>query len=175
MIDPTLLLEANDYSKLIDTLPPTLKSKTRPKLFAYFLDYAEDLKNVSQQISSKYFDNSYDVFYIRKTQHNSIEEWLKGFRDSKFVITDSFHGVVFSVLNNRDFVVIINETQSVGRIHSLLAALGISEDRIFYRNKKMDINIEKLPLIDWESVNRKLCELRIESGDWLLNMIKRKR
>jgi hypothetical protein len=97
---------------------------------------------------------------------------LSGFRDAEFVLTDSFHGSVFSILNNKDFIVYIDPIQSTGRIRSLFGELGIDEERILERRKDTDLNIKNIKKIDWKNVNAKLDRLRTQSGQWLLDSLK---
>ena len=49
-----------------------------------------------------------------------IEEWLKGFRDADMVLTDSFHGCVFSILFRKPFIVLGNVGRGLSRMESLL-------------------------------------------------------
>lgn len=55
----------------------------------------------------------------------SIEQWLRAFRDSKFVVTDSFHGLVFSILFNKPFFLFRNEFRGNERFDSLKELLGL--------------------------------------------------
>ena len=50
----------------------------------------------------------------------SVESWLKGFNDAQFVVTDSFHACVFSLIFNKPFIVIANKRRGLARMESLL-------------------------------------------------------
>ena len=54
-----------------------------------------------------------------------VEQWLKDFQDAKFVITDSFHATVFSILFGKPFIVIGNKERGLSRIDSLLKMFGL--------------------------------------------------
>src|SRR5690606_1697067 len=55
----------------------------------------------------------------------SLEGWIRGFYDASFVITDSFHGTVFSIIFNKPFISLINPSRGASRFYSLLTALGL--------------------------------------------------
>ena len=59
-------------------------------------------------------------FYRRR----SISQWLRNIRDSKYVITDSFHGTVFSLLFHKRFISINNIKRGSARFESLLSVTG---------------------------------------------------
>ena len=50
---------------------------------------------------------------ITKCVYPSVCKWLAGFRDASFVITDSFHGTVFSIIFNKPFICIANRELSL--------------------------------------------------------------
>ena len=87
-----------------------------------------------------------------------VEKWLKGFKDAKFVLTDSFHGMVFAIIYRKPFAVIANKKRGVARFTSLLSAIGL-EDRLFFES-----DLENLDLIvtkcDFEDAERRLYELK---------------
>jgi tetratricopeptide (TPR) repeat protein len=77
-----------------------------------------------------------------------VEKWLKGFQDAKFVITDSFHGCIFSIIFNVPFVVLRNEQGGLARIYSLLSMFCL-KDRLV---DSVD-DLKQLKIIDWNKVN----------------------
>ena len=59
------------------------------------------------------------------------------FRDSTYVVTDSFHGTVFSIIFEKDFKCIYNETRGAARFESLLNLYNsgkLEEMRLFSLN-----------------------------------------
>lgn len=106
----------------------------------------------------------YDIFYNNNPNTNDIslsaieriaspvEEWLKGFSDAKYVITDSFHACVFSIMFNKPFVAYANKGRGLTRFHSLLRMFDL-EDRLISSVTELDEQkINKK--INWEKVNR---------------------
>ncbi len=68
--------------------------------------------------------------YTERNSNNyimpEVGNWLAGFKNASFVVTDSFHGMVFSIINRKPFLVIKNDDRGSARFDSLLATLGIS-------------------------------------------------
>lgn len=53
-----------------------------------------------------------------------VESWLRGFYDAKLVITDSFHGCVFSIIFGKPFIAIGNANRGLSRFTSLQKMIG---------------------------------------------------
>lgn len=64
-----------------------------------------------------------------KAGYPSVESWIEGIAHAKYVITDSFHGTVFSIIFQKQFVTLGNSVRGNSRFGSLFAALGISDER----------------------------------------------
>ena len=92
----------------------------------------------------------------------TVEKWLRGFYDAEFVITDSFHACVFSILFKKQFVVVGNKERGLSRIESLLQCFGI-ENRIV----EDSVQVMRLPLIDYDKVYVKLEKYRKKSLEFL--------
>ena len=79
----------------------------------------------------------------------SVTAWLRAFMDADMVITDSFHGCVFSIIFNKPFWVIGNEGRGMVCFESLLSLYDL-QDRLI-KNNIVPIDV-KIP-IDWSRVN----------------------
>lgn len=121
VLDPTMLLDANDYKKVIDEkgfIDPLEK-----KVFCYILDKSSDfddrIDTICKQWNSPYlFQSLNDAI--------TIEEWLFRISSSKLVVTDSYHGCVFSLVFGRPFIFLGNKRRGNARVESLLKMLNIS-------------------------------------------------
>ena len=91
----------------------------------------------------------------------TVEEWIRNFSEAEFIVTDSFHGTVFSILFNKPFFSVINLKRGATRFQSLLGAFGL-EDRLLDSYNDLQ-NKDVLKQIDWEHVNNKLERKRDES------------
>ena len=103
----------------------------------------------------------------------SAETWLAHFTAARYVITDSFHGVCFSILFQKQFLCVLNEKRGATRFRSLLKPLHL-EDRICrseeeLRNKMNEMDSRR---IDYQEVNGILKEEKDRSAAWLLSAVK---
>ena len=57
----------------------------------------------------------------------AVETWIRGFYDAKFVVTDSFHACVFSIIFGKPFTVFANDSRGLSRITSLFETLKIND------------------------------------------------
>lgn len=69
------------------------------------------------------------------------------------VIVDSFHGMVFTIIYNKSFWVLLNPKRGSARFQSLLSLLGL-EDRILSYERLKNVNLNEG--IDWRTVNELL-------------------
>ena len=82
------------------------------------------------------------------------------------VMTNSFHGTLFSILFNKDFYTIVSRNaDNNSRQIDLLSTLGI--DRIKYTDTQFT---ENLP-IEWDIINGRVEKYRRESIDYLQKVI----
>lgn len=148
MVDPTLLLAANEYK----VIASKNKYKVTSQLLAYVLD-ATDEKNeilsylVEQKRLEYYLLNQPSFFCM---QYPSIEYWLDAFSNAQYVFTDSFHGCVFSIIFNIPFIAYGNKERGITRFYSLLKMFGLE--------KRLICSLDELPKamdspINWEYVN----------------------
>lgn len=171
--DPTLLLDKNDYSKLIEK--SNVKYEKIQPIFTYVLGETPEIQSFIQKVQ---YTREQAATHIRahsggdtSTILKPVESWLKGFRDAELVVTNSFHGMMFSIINNTDFIIIGREVGGLSRIKDFLDKYGI-EGRFVDEDKLASFDIKNMKDIDWKSVNEKLDQVRIYSGNWLLNAIK---
>jgi hypothetical protein len=101
----------------------------------------------------------------------SVENWVSEIANSSFVITDTFHGVVFAILHKKQFIVILSNTNQSGRIISLLALLGI-ENRLYHTLEDLYNTAEWMKEIDYDTVFERLDKLRKYSISFLENSLK---
>lgn len=163
VLDPTLLLEAKDYLQLCEHIPIT-----EPHIFIYSLVQDERLQLLAKDLS-----NLTGLFVKTKRAGNyvrpedSIEAWLAEFRDAAYVLTDSFHGMVFSIIFHKPFWIVQNPSGGNERYISLLSKLGLL-GRIVDNNNRVAANEP----IDWLRVDESLGVMRQKSVDFLKNNLK---
>ena len=155
VLDPTLLLKREDY----ETLLP-YRSFDEEHYIAYsVLDDSEKTQEVLEFIR---LELKLPLRRINKSSFNergnnvepAIEDWLMGIRDADFIVTDSFHATVFSIIFNRPFLTIGNRGRGLSRFSSILNLVGL-HDRLFlgdYSNSQPLLSDN----IDWDIVNQRL-------------------
>jgi polysaccharide pyruvyl transferase WcaK-like protein len=182
VLDPTLLLDKSVY---LNFLQDEINTNNEGELFYYCLDKTRDknkfIENVASRLGTKTFTahpketikNTRFIDDIHNYTHPSINEWLRGFHKASFIITDSFHGTVFSIIFNKPFIAIANEERGKARFTSLLKLFNL-EDRLVTDIKKAPLSIIHEG-IDYHSVNHKLNELREISVRHLIDSIEAKK
>lgn len=158
MLDPTMLLARNEYISLVEK---EKIEKSSGNLFTYILDSTNDKNSIIEKISNKYNLKAFSVMQPKRfsdIDRNGIdecvfppvEEWIRGFMDAEFVVTDSFHGTVFSIIFNKPFISIANESRGTTRFTSLLKLFQL-EDKLVH--SLSDFNLTGYKEINWENVN----------------------
>lgn len=159
VLDPTLLLSVEKYRTLI-------KDEDRahhPHIAAYILDTSKEIQRMLARLSSQ-FNIPTKIFSAGCVENRmlTISQWLAEFENAEFVVTDSFHGSVFSIIFQKPFICLGNKNRGMERFHSLLEPLGLS-DRL--------VSAESFSLpdsdINWQQVNEKLEQMRISSRQFL--------
>ena len=148
MIDPTLLLSAQEYNEI----GKKNNSKIQGELLAYILDSTEEKQKTLKCLKETYQIESYSLNSQSAlfNQYLSVEYWLDGFSKAKFVFTDSFHGCVFSLIFNVPFIVYANKERGMARFYSLLKLFGL-ENRLIYNMEDLSRAVHSP--IDWKYVN----------------------
>jgi hypothetical protein len=142
VIDPTLLVPLNAYTSLCVEDP--IKEKY---LLAYILDITEDRLSYIQKIAE--LKNLQIKLVTEKRKGGiSVTDWLTCFRNASYIITDSFHGTVFSIIFNNDFESLGNSQRGQERFVSLLSSFGL----LYRFNEKLDETLIE-STIDWKNVN----------------------
>lgn len=169
-LDPTMLLEVEDYKALVP------KVENRNEIFVYVLDdnpqkqlLIEKVKNHlgvgSFTITPEGMDNT--STYVMPP----VEEWLKALQEARFVVTDSFHGCVFSILFNKPFYVYGNKQRGKSRFESLLNTFLLQSR---YVDEETSLNaLEINNDIDWNKVNDIIKEKRELSKRFLLTALEK--
>lgn len=163
VLDPTLLLDKSSYIKL-------LKDENGSKekyAFSYILDSNENVELLQKNIISKInlpakTINLEEDNLLNPSSLPHIEDWLKYIYNAEFIITDSFHGCVFSIIFNKPFIVIANRQRGYSRFSSLLSLLNL-EERIMDIHEKNIENYLYHPNINWLKVNNILEQERLKS------------
>lgn len=173
VLDPTLLLSKSDYELLIDN--DVINIPKEKYIFAYILDS----NPIKEQAISKFAeDKGYTVFrllprrledvgkaHIDECIYPPMSTWLQAFANAQYIITDSFHGTVFSILFHKQFSVFCNYKRGASRIESLLKDFNL--DNRLMRDEKVTSE-----MIDYNLVEPVLQEKRKDSITILSSFLK---
>lgn len=155
MPDPTLLLHAADYEQIIRK--EKTKGLKQAFIASYLLDEDKEKYNSLQHIAGE-LNMPYQHLMPHSTSRNrrdrftnSVAQWLRYFRDAEFIVTDSFHGCVFSIIFNKPFICLENQARGLARFVSLLETFEL-RDRLLSQTEDSAItNLIHTP-IDWARV-----------------------
>lgn len=156
VLDPTMLLRKEDYVGLI----PQDISPVEGNMLVYILDESDStrrfISDISQNKGLKPFrvnaQNGDNVPLADRIQP-PVEKWLQGFADAEFVITDSFHACVFSIIFHKPFICVGNKQRGMTRIESLLNMIGLK-----YKFQEFELLYVQCDNVEWEKVDAALEE-----------------
>lgn len=151
VLDPTMLLDKEDYIRLFENANTP---KSKGTLFNYILDETPEKAALINEIAR---DKHLIPFHVGPKTENPlaplekriqppIEQWLRGFYDAEYVITDSFHACVFSILFNKPFIALGNIRRGMSRFISLLKTFDLTNRLI------TDSSFNQPKEIHWETI-----------------------
>lgn len=172
VVDPVFLLSKNEWTKLVTT-----NNYKKPYILIY--SFKGDKYLVSQaKILAKKFnceiicisETMKRKFGIKYIDNASPEEFISLIYHAKFVLTNSFHGTVFSIVFNKPFIVELFENAKGrnSRIENLLFGLQL-EERIYSENMR----IEQLSDINYRNVEKILNKQISKSEEFLESNLKK--
>ncbi len=129
VLDPTLLLVDNEWDKYVDD-----KYKNKKYILTYNLHHDKKIDIYAKELSKKYnlpvYNISYNWHDIYRSGHlvwcPTVENYLGLIKYAQYVVTDSFHATVFSIIFRKQFISIYPELAS-SRISSLLELVNLQE------------------------------------------------
>ena len=167
VLDPTFL---GEFPKA------ELKVRHKPYILFYYCEHLP--QEIHEQIFAYAKEHDLAVYgagecdkqYTEITVDLTPFEWVEMFRNAEFVFTGTFHGVVFSILNKRQFKVYLTNESRIKKVGALLRELCI-ENREIENDFKFDPeNIESA--INYDSVYNIIKIKQKQSRDYLKSTIK---
>lgn len=170
VLDPTLLLSTPDYEALI--APDDRHSS--PYIASYILDPNDDKTAILTQLATdKNLPVSEINIGIRPEGMPTVSQWLANFADADFVVTDSFHGCVFSIIFGKPFIAIANAERGLGRFVSLLSEFGLMSRLVYNLDDFSTKRQHLLEPLDYSPVHQRHDALRHHSLAWLKNALEK--
>lgn len=183
-LDPTLLLEKDEWNKFVNKEKLECKS---PYVFTYFLGKDKENRIIAEKTAKRnnlsivnfahainYFRDEDKDYGDYKIVEYSPDDFINYIANAKIIITDSFHAAVFSIIFNKEFWVVPRLDDSGissmnSRLSDLLEIYGMQERYIKTREDVENKNMYKK--INYDDVNKHLNEQRKDSIEFIVNSI----
>ncbi len=188
VMDPVFLLDRLEWEELARKSKRTEKDilgKESDYILSYILDPSEEKRNILLEVSSHLnlplinilhgkahsFEKNNKILNLPNTVENvEEEEWLYFFKNAKYIITDSQHGSIFSIIFNKDFICCSDKQWGRSRYESLFGLLEL-KDRWRVTVKDIFENDLLQKKIDYKKVNAILGERVTYSKSWLADAL----
>lgn len=166
VLDPTLLLDRKEYEEI---KVPTERGERY--ILVYMMETNRKLIQLADSISiatglpviqrkpGKIFRNELDSFYT-----HTPGEFLGEMEKAEYVITNSFHGTVFSIIYERPFISMLH-SQTGSRTIDLLNSLGL-ESHILYEARDFK-DMKQFDIENPRELQKRIETLRAASVDFL--------
>lgn len=172
-VDPTLLISRDEYDSLVNNSAAKTK-KPEGRLFLYVLDSGDEKQLIARKATALLNMNTFTI--IDGDENNGrpmppVEQWIRSFRDAEYVVTDSFHGMVFSIIFNKPFIAVGNKERGLARFTSLLGVLDLQHRLV---TSEEDVTEELLNEdIDWIAIQKKIKHEQKRSEEYLSRYLNR--
>lgn len=161
-IDPTLLLTSEDYDALVAP-----RQCCRPYLLLYARRYDAKMEEHADRIAR---EMGLDIVEISLRASNTdkghimrydagVEEFLSLVKHASFVVTNSYHGLIFAVLYRRAIAVFTRE-QADNKITELWDLLGLNTNGLTNEERTYQE-------IDYDAVHARIAQARATSANFL--------
>lgn len=167
--DPTLMAPKS----IFDELAANSSRKDENFIFAYMLDMTPEKENVAKYIADKLNAKLKIISNMRykgkskyiDEKNIAIEDFVYYCKNAKFIVTDSFHGICFSIIYEKPFISIVNAWRGIARykIFEELMLKNYIVDSIEQIYNMEDFNFS----IDYSMVKEKLIEEQPKVYKWL--------
>lgn len=171
VLDPTLLLQREDYNEI-------LVEKKRPYkyILVYMMETNKSMISLVNSISStmglpiiqrrqvSFFNNEADSFYT-----DTPGEFIGEILNAEYVITNSFHGTVFSIMYEKPFISMLHSSTG-SRVTDLLESLGLDEHII--RTASDFKTMSQFEIKDKAALRERIDKLAGKSMDFLKKSLK---
>ena len=189
VVDPTLLLHRNDWEEYIKE---STANYNEPYILCYMLGERMDNRNAVTKLGKEL--NMQIVSFNNMDWYNPSDEgfgdinnydadaidFVKLVKNASYVVTDSFHCSVFSIIFHKNFltfyrVVPSNRLSTHGRIDSLLGLMGLEKQIVSSVDGSIDLKSAICNNIEWDKVELKLNKLRESSMSFLKSSLEIKK
>lgn len=176
--DPVFLLEREEYEEL---LKDSKAEETEKFMLAYILDPTPEIREALLYVAEKKQLKLITIIDARGNKEEckkilnmpniimetlEVSTWLWYIKNAEFVVTDSCHGVSFSLIFHRPFIAIANRRRGVARFESLVDVMGV-RDRYVYDANQIQEDDGLLADMDYSRIDEIFDMERKRSLKWL--------
>lgn len=167
-LDPTLLLEMEEWNKIAEY------DEKEKFVLVYSVNLPKKVIEIGRRVAYEKglklmvvtLENKYSPMKNEENQSFCSPQKLLGyFANAEYVVTNSFHGTVFSIINQREFITIKNDKAGLdnSRLETLLESLDLESRLVndYYDNYK----------IDYAEVTNRLRTLKEKSMHYLERIV----
>ena len=141
VLDPTFLIDKKYYYDLIENFKVNI-TKNEKYIFVYNIGNSQYILNSMNNASKQL---NLGIYYFPLNNDSSIQNFLYYIVNSNSVITNSYHGTVFSIIFNKPFITIYKRNLPKERFNTLGNLLNLNE-RIFENIQQPNYNLLMQPL-----------------------------
>ncbi len=184
VMDPVFLSDMKNWTKLEGRAE---RRETEKYIFAYYLDPNDEKVTLLKRIAE---ENNLKIVSITDKQTKTeekqeilkdcgvlkeatIDEFIYHLKNAECVLTDSFHGMCFSLIFNKPFYTFVNTIRGASRFETLSKIAGV-DDRLIWDNK-IELDVVNIFKIDYKKINKRLDKKIQESKIWLEEAISTKK
>lgn len=162
--DPTILVPVSEWNSLLE------ETTYKNYILTYFVsasyyEFSDIVSEIKGDSEDRIFNIQSSDFHWKGVDKTLVgvtpEEFLGLIKSADLIITDSFHGTVFSILFHKKFVHILNENNPI-RTKELLDTLNLNHYIYPYVRNINDINEYRFQLVD-----KQIEEMRNDAQDWI--------
>lgn len=181
VLDPTLLLQKEQW---IEQMNLKQNNSCKDYILCYMFGgvsktLKKKLEHIKRKLGVKVRYIPISTFEVKEELSNGYvpnygpKEFVELFFNAKFVLTNSYHGLLFSLIMNKPFLLFHrgkgNEwSRYEERMNNILHIIDQEERYIFEK----DLNVDILSKIDYEKVNSIIESTRRESIEYLIEALK---
>ena len=169
VLDPTLVVDPVLYHEA--AAPP--RPKSQPSLVSYVLDQSDNSMAACRTVEAALPDTygTTSLFVNWERSQVGVGQWLRAFMDADFVITDSYHGTIFSILFGKNFIALGNKDRGLDRFTTLLQGLDLMDRLVLAHDPSTISSLVSQP-IDYRQSKERLMALRRSSLSYLLSALR---
>ncbi len=184
VLDPVFLLPADEYREMASCMRSRVPDGKY--VCTYILDATKERQEFAEEAGRRIGAERSCAMYdgmgkatdvppeLRPgaTWNSTVEEWLAHIDGCDLFITDSFHGMCFAIILNKQFLAVYERWQwrGLSRVASLLKMFGLEDRLVDPHNAESALKVLDKP-IDYKAVNRILAREKKRSLKWLTDSL----